>query len=80
MFRLIELSIGNFAIVKKEESEAMPINVHGFIHVLEYPRGKYKAYSLPNISKLLKESGEMEALKAEALETTEEAVAEEFGD
>lgn len=80
MFRLIELSVGNFAIVKEDESRAMPINVHGFIHVIEYPKDTIKAYALPNISTILKESGEIEVLKAEALETTEESVAYEFGD
>ena len=80
MFRLIEVSIGSFAIVKEDESIVMPIEVHGFIHVIEYPKGKIKAYALPNISNFLKESGEIEELKEEALETTMESVAEEFGD
>ena len=77
MFRLIELSIGSFAIVKEDECGGMPMKMHGFIRVFEN-KGKYVAHTPCDISEMLKESGEIEVLKAEAIEATEEAVADEF--
>lgn len=75
MFKIIDLSIGLFAIVKAEEKElALPINVHALIEV-SLVNGKYEALLLQGkMSKELKESNEVEKLKREAIELTEEYV------
>ena len=81
MFKLVELSIGWFAIVKaNDETSDMPINAHGFIQVCDNFDEEYFALLPKGTSKELLESGEIEALKKEAIELTEEAVADEFGD
>lgn len=77
-FKLVELSIGYFAIVKANvETSVMPINVHGVIKVTDKIT-KYNSILLREVSKELLESGEIESLKREAIEETEEAVADEF--
>lgn len=80
MFTLIDLSIGSFAIVKEVEARpnAFPINIHGFIKVMNINENMV-ALLLPNqASEELIQSGEVETLKKKALEMTEEAVADEF--
>lgn len=90
MFKLIQLGLEFFAIVKaNEESYDMPITTHGFINVCncaDYIDNrnftfKYTAILVNGLmSKELKESNELDALKKEAMELFEEAVDEEFGD
>lgn len=83
MFKLVELSIGYFAIVKSYvETDTMPINIQGFIQVIENKVNgmQYEAVSLKGLSKELIDSGEIEALKNEAIEQTKEAIADEFPD
>ena len=83
MFKLVQLSIAYFAIVKTNvETDTMPINVHGFIKVFESTCGgfEYETILLKGLSKELIDSGEIEALKNEAIEQTKEAIADEFPD
>lgn len=80
MFKLIDLQIGSFAIVKEVESQNcnFPMNIHGILRVM-YIHKKYVAVLLPNnASEELEQSGELETLKKKAIELTEEAVADEI--
>ena len=81
MFKLIDLAIGNFAI----EKSGWPMLVHGFIRVFDEQIGynavrQFNLIALlsPYVSKELKESGEIEALKEEAIRLTEEAIYDEY--
>lgn len=82
LFKLIELQLGYFAIVKAEESYDMPITVHG--HLITYDcsdvEGGTAILANGEMSKELKESNELEMLIKEAIELTVEAVADNFGD
>ena len=80
MFKLIDLSIGSFAIVKEGESRTntFPMNVHGFIKVMNIQKNLVAILLPGEVSDELKQSGEVEALKKKALEEAEEAVADEF--
>lgn len=84
-FKLFELSIGHFAVIKSDvETVRMPINVYGFIIVFMdnmIDNCKYKAIMESNwVSDELEASNEIERLKQEAILITIEAVADEFGD
>lgn len=85
MFKLFELSVSLFAVVKADEDTSrLPITAHGFIQVSDLsailPDFKWPAASLIDLkmSEELKESGELESLKEQALELSKEAVADEF--
>lgn len=81
MFKLLNLSISYFAIVKTEEKLNMPISVHGFIQVIF--TDSYEFFALIEkdmMSKELIESGEIDSLKEKAIDLTKETVDEEFGD
>ena len=82
MFKLVDLAIGLFAIVKaSEEDSKMPMTAHGFIKVSDRIAKEYVAILLNGkMSKELEASNEAESLKEKAIELTEEAVADEFGD
>ena len=83
MFKLVDLAIGLFAIVKSSDGDSMPMTAHGFIQVIDHniTKGNYVAILLNGaMSKELETSNEVEPLKREAIELTEEAVADEFGD
>lgn len=70
MFKLINLTIGLFAIVKATEQDCeMPITAHGFIQIIFDDREKARvAYLLPGkMSQELEESKEIRYLKDEAL-------------
>ena len=80
MFKLLPLSIGYFAIVKVyTEGSVFPLNVHGVIRVI-YADMKYHSILAKGMSKELLESDEIEFLKREAIEQTQEEVADEFPD
>ena len=80
MFKLVELSLGYFAIVEANtEISVMPIKVHALLTVI-YINNQYNAVLVSDISKELLKSEEIEFLKREAIEQTEEAVADEFTD
>ena len=76
MFKLVYLFLGFFAVVKADSQ--MPLNSHGFIRVDFTNEEGYHAILSSKISKELQESGELEDLQKEAIDFTEEAVAEEF--
>lgn len=80
MFKLVDLAIGLFAIVKASERDSeMPITAHGFIQVSNGSTREYVAILLQEkMSKELEASNEVESLKKEAIQLTEEAVADEF--
>lgn len=82
MFKLADLAIGLFAIVKASDGDSkMPMTVHGFIQVSDRTAKDYVAILLNGeMSKELQASNEVESLKKEAIELTEEAVADEFSD
>ena len=82
MFELIELSIGSFGIVKSSDvpNEDFPIHVHGILKVIQHEY-EYVALLIKNkASAELIQSNELENLKKEAIELTEEAIADEFPD
>ena len=82
LFRLYELSLGYFAIVRADENTSIfPFMIHGFIEVIQNSDNAYYVL-LPkgDGSEDLKRSGEIEILKKLAISFTEEAVADEFGD
>ena len=80
MFKLAELSLGYFAIIEEnDELSVMPVKVHGMMCVTNINK-KYNTDLLIGVSKELLESGEIESLKREAIEQTEEAVEDEFTD
>lgn len=80
MFKLIDLAIGLFAIVKtSEETSDMPIIAHGFIKVSDCIASERTAILL-KMSNELAESSEVEFLKREAIKLTEDAIADEFSD
>ena len=83
MFKLIDLTIGSFAIVKASgnEGNSFPIIVHGFIQVVDDGKGNYIAVSQADkMSDELIKSNEVENLKEEAIKRTIEDIADEFGD
>lgn len=82
MFKLMWWTVDTYAIVKASDGDSkMPITAHGFIQVSDRIAEDYVAILLNcEISKELEESNEVESLKKEAIELTEEAVADEFGD
>lgn len=102
MFKLVQLYICFFAIVKASDEDAkMPITAHGFIQVSDrvseaialLSHGKmsskledliskkYIAFLLhEKMSSELESSNELESLKEQAIDLTEEAVDDEFGD
>lgn len=82
MFKLVDLAIGVFAIVKTSDGDSkMPMTAHGFIQVCDRIEKDYVAILLNGeMSKELEASNEVESLKKEAIELTEEAVADEFSD
>ena len=81
-FKLVELSIGIFAIARADEEEyKMPISIHGFIRVERDTSHKYFAFLVKGLaSGELAESKEIDSLLKEALDLTEEAVDDEFSD
>lgn len=82
MFGLIELSIGSFIIVKSSDikNEDFPINVHGILEVVEREDEYVTLLVKGKVSAELLESNELEDLKKNAIELTEEAIADEFPD
>ena len=71
MFKLIELTVGFFAIVKtKDSNSALPITAHGFIQVSD-PIEKKCVAVLIKSSKELEASNELKFLKKQAIEITE---------
>lgn len=81
MFKLVELSIGLFAIVKASDEDAkMPITAHGFIQVSDRVAECIAFLLHEKMSSELEASNELESLKEQAIELTEEAVDDEFGD
>lgn len=83
MFKLIELTIGSFIIVKANdfEDQKFPVNVHGVLNVVEVNENKYVALLVKgNISNELANSNELEELKNKAIELTDEVLSEEFSD
>jgi len=71
MFKLIELTIGFFVIVKtKDGNFTMPITAHGFIQVSDPIEKKCVAILIKG-SKELEASNELEFLKKQAIEITE---------
>ena len=80
MFKLLDIFIGSFAIVKASADMKMPVEVHGFIRVISNDdESKYLAFVVDNkMSKELIESEEIEFLKAEAIHRTQESVYDEF--
>lgn len=82
MFKLVDLTIGLFAIVRTSEGDSkMPMSAHGFIQVSDCMAKEYVAILLNGkMSKELEASNEVESLKREAIELTQEAVADEFSD
>ncbi len=71
MFKLIQLTVGFFAIVKASEEEStMPINAHGFIQVSE-PNAKKCVAIIIKMSAELAKSNELKFLKERATEITE---------
>ena len=81
LFKLHELSLGNFAVCEANENTSQyPIKIHGFITVIQtQPNSSYYVYINKDCSNELKLSGEIEALKKTAVSITEEAVADELG-
>ncbi len=84
LFKLIQIAIGVFAIVKASDAEnkEFPINVHGFIRIVDSVESdKFNAVCNTNmISEDLSKSKEIDKLKEEAIAITGEAVADEFSD
>ena len=81
MFELMQICLNIFAIVKKEETlNVFPVNVHGFIEVNDFVDDEYYCLEMTGMSQELEESGELEKLQKDAVEITEESIAEEFGD
>lgn len=82
MFGLIELSIGSFIIVKSSDvkNEDFPINVHGILEVIESEDKYVTLLKKGKASAELIQSNELEELKKEAIELTEDAIADEFPD
>lgn len=82
MFKLIDLSIGSFVIVKDKESrpDTFPLTIHGFIKVMNIKEKLVAVVHPSKVSVELEQSGELEELKKKALEETEEAIADEFSD
>ena len=82
MFKLFELSIGDFAIVKEgTNTSKMPMQVHGYIRMIKEEKDGYIPIVVKNMmSKELIESEEIEFLKVDAVRITEEDVADEYSD
>ncbi len=81
LFKLFELSIGNYAVVEADENtSSFPFKVHGFINVIQVKDNSYYVFLRKDGSNDLMRSGEVNALKELAVKLTEEAVADEFGD
>lgn len=83
LFKLIDLSIGSFAVVKASngESDAFPINVHGFIQVVNSGEGKYiSILRADRASEELVQSNEVKNLKKEAVKRTIEEISGKLGD
>lgn len=81
MFKLVDVSIGLFMVVRENASMYnMPIDVHGFIRVDENSYNELFTNFPYGMSKELLESNELDNLRKEAIEMTREAVADEFGD
>lgn len=81
MFKLVELYLGNFAVVKENVNMSdMPVVIHGLIRVDENSNNEFFTNFPNGVSKELLESNELDNLRREAIELTEEAIADEFGD
>ncbi len=81
LFKLFELSIGSYAVVEADENtSSFPFKIHGFITVIQLKDNSYYVFLRKDGSNELMVSGEVDALKELAVQLTEEAVADEFGD
>ena len=71
MFKLIELTVGFFAIVKASDGDStMPITAHGFIQVSD-PIEKKCVAILVTATEELARSSELKSLKEQAVMITE---------
>lgn len=79
MFKLKDLSLSFFAIVKEEEitQKGDPIFAYGFIHVLDCDA---EIAMEIEISDVLRGSDELDELVLEAIHLTKEYIEEEFDD
>ena len=77
MFKLVELNIGSFVVVKENANiSEMPVNIHGIIQVEEHLNDEYFTNFPYGMSKELLESNEVAALRKEAIDITIENIAD----
>ena len=79
MFKLKDLALSFFAIVKEDETveKGNPFLAYGFVHVLDCDA---EIAMESEISDELRESGELDELILEAIQLTREYIDEEFAD
>ena len=83
LFKLMGLTVGSFAILKANDGEEkkFPIEVHGFIQVVNNGFGKYFPILRSElVSDELAGSDELDALKEKAVERTIEDIVDAYSD
>ena len=83
LFKLMNLTVGSFAIISAndEEKGTFPVNVHGFIQVINNGNGKFLPIMRADmVSAELAQSNEVDELKKQAVEKTINDIADAYSD